>query len=139
MAHDGRLSMIAARIGCGPRQLPWLVSLVCVYSAWSRLSTTCNDAISSRAKRYGGQGDSCSGTHRPLWNVNASTRGFDICPGAGNAKNGERVSKTLRAEICSAFRIGVNMSARGFSDISLSPSSSVGNVKGGERIRLSPL
>lgn len=78
-----------------------------------------------------------SGTHRPLRNVNASTRGFDICPGAGNAKNGERVLKTLRAETCSAFRIGVNMSARGFGYIP-SPSSSVGNVKGGERIRLSP-
>lgn len=33
MAHDGRLSMIAARIGYDLRQLPWLVSLVCVYSA----------------------------------------------------------------------------------------------------------
>lgn len=52
MAHDGRLSMIAARIGYGLRQLPWLVSLVCVYSAWLRLSTTCNGAIGARAKRY---------------------------------------------------------------------------------------
>lgn len=61
-----------------------------------------------------------SWTHRPLRNVNASTRGFDICPGAGNAKNGERVLKTLRAETRSAFRIGVNMSARGFRIYSLS-------------------
>lgn len=44
------------------------------------------------AKRHGSHDGMCSGTHRPLWNVNASTRGFDICPGAGNAKNGERVS-----------------------------------------------
>ena len=43
------------------------------------------------AKRYGRQDGMRSGTHRPLRNVNASTRGFDICPGAGNAKNGERV------------------------------------------------
>ena len=44
------------------------------------------------AKRHGSHDGMCSGTHRSLWNVNASTRGFDICPGAGNAKNGERVS-----------------------------------------------
>ena len=47
-------------------------------------------------------------------------RGVSICPGAGNAKNGERVLKTLRAETCSTFRIGVNMSARGFWIYSLS-------------------
>lgn len=58
------------------------------------------------AKRYGRQDDMRSWTHRPLRNVNASTRGFDICPGAGNAKNGERVSKTLarRDPFCANMR-----------------------------------
>lgn len=77
-----------------------------------------------------------SGTHRPLWNVNASTRGFDICPGAGNAKNGERVQPARRDPFCVPYR-RQHVRTRFFGYIP-PPSSSVGNVKGGERIRLSP-
>ena len=64
--------------------------------------------------------------------------GFETCPGAGNAKNGERVLKILRAETRPAFHIGVNHVRTRFFGYIPPPSSSVGNVKGGERIRLSP-
>lgn len=50
--------------------------------------------------RHGSHDDMRSGTHKPLWNVNASTRGLDICPGAGNAKNGEgeRLGVAIRGD-----------------------------------------
>lgn len=58
-----------------------------------------------------------SWTHRPLRNVNASTRGFDIAPEPATRRMASAFQKPLRAETRSAFHVGVNMSARGFSDI----------------------
>ena len=57
----------------------------------------------------------CSWTHRLLRNVNASTRGFDIAPEPATRRMASAFN--LRAETRSAFHVGVNMSARGFSDI----------------------
>lgn len=50
--------------------------------------------------RHGSHDDMRSRTHGPLWNVNASTRGLDIRPGAGIAKNGEgeRLGAAIRGD-----------------------------------------
>lgn len=50
--------------------------------------------------RHGSHDDMRSRTHSPLWNVSASTRGLDIRPGAGIAKNGEgeRLGAAIRGD-----------------------------------------